>query len=96
MDKGALGIHQVKLVVQAREDFCHSSRVGDHAHGALHFGKVASWHYSGWLVVDTALETSGAPVHKLDGPAPQHSLQTGFHYLSSKAESRLAEDAAFL
>jgi hypothetical protein len=41
--------------------------VGQHAHGALHLGQVASGHNGGWLVVDTALEASGAPVDELDG-----------------------------
>jgi len=36
VDEGTLGVHEVELVVQAREDLGHSGGVGDHAHGALH------------------------------------------------------------
>ena len=35
-------------------------------------GKIASWHNSGWLVVDAALEACWAPVDKLDGPARRY------------------------
>lgn len=63
--KGALGIHQVELVVQAGEDLGDGSGVGDHAHCALHLGQVAAGHHSRGLVVDAALEAGGAPVHEL-------------------------------
>lgn len=43
------------------------SGVGDHTARTHDLGQIASWHYSGWLVVDTALEASGAPIHKLNG-----------------------------
>merc|ERR1711893_498995 len=41
--------------------------VGQHAHGALDFGEIATGYYSWWLVVDAHLKTSGAPVDELDG-----------------------------
>lgn len=40
--EGALGIHEVELVVEAGENFRDGSRVGDHANGALHLGKVTT------------------------------------------------------
>merc|ERR1719162_969645 len=62
-----LGIHKVELVVDAGEHFGDSRGVGDHAHGALHAGKIATGDNGGGLVVDTALEAGGAPVDELDG-----------------------------
>merc|ERR1719371_50573 len=40
---------------------------GDHADGSHDFGEITSWDNSWWLVIDTALEASGAPVDELDG-----------------------------
>uniref|UniRef100_K3X1R8 Secreted protein n=1 Tax=Globisporangium ultimum (strain ATCC 200006 / CBS 805.95 / DAOM BR144) TaxID=431595 RepID=K3X1R8_GLOUD len=66
VNKGALGVHQVELVVDAREHFSDGRRVRDHAHGTLHASKITAWYNSWRLVVDTALETRWAPVHELD------------------------------
>merc|ERR1712227_296350 len=68
VDEGTLGVHKIELVVNAGEDLSNGGGVGDHAHGAQDLGKVTTGHDSGWLVVDTALEASGAPVDELDGP----------------------------
>jgi len=68
VDEGTLGVHKVELVVKAGEDLSNGSGVGNHAHSALDLGEVTSGDDSGGLVVDSALETSGAPVNKLDGP----------------------------
>merc|ERR1712196_222064 len=68
MDEGSLGVHEIELVINAGEDLSDGGGVGDHAHGAHDLGKVTTGHDSGWLVVDTALEASGAPVDELDGP----------------------------
>merc|ERR1719261_457338 len=57
----------VELVVDAGEDLSDSRGVGDHAHGALHAGKVAARDNGRGLVVDTALEAGGAPVDELNG-----------------------------
>jgi hypothetical protein len=65
--EGALGVHEVELVVEAREHLGHGRAVGDHAHGALHLGQVAAGHHRGRLVVDPDLEPRRAPVHELDG-----------------------------
>ena len=54
-------------MVESGEDFGNGGRVGDHRDGSHDLGEVTSWNDSGWLVVDTALETSGAPVDELDG-----------------------------
>ena len=42
MHEGALGVHEVELVVQAGEDLGDGGGVGDHAHSALHLGQVAT------------------------------------------------------
>ena len=67
VNEGTLGVHKVELVVDAGENLGDGGRVGDHAHSALDLGEVAAGHDGGGLVVDSALETGGAPVDELDG-----------------------------
>eukprot|EP00962_Isochrysis_galbana_P018968 scaffold5504_cov101-Isochrysis_galbana.AAC.5 len=67
VDEGALGVHQVELVVDTRVEFGDARRVGHHGDGAHHLGQVASGHDRRRLVVDAALEAGRAPVDKLDG-----------------------------
>merc|ERR1712036_198782 len=62
VDEGTLGVHEVELVVNAGQSLGHSSGVGNHRARAHDLGEIATGHHSGWLVVDTALETSGTPV----------------------------------
>ena len=68
MDEGALGVHEVELVVDAAEGLGDGGGVGHHADGALDAGQVAAGADGGGLVVDAALEARGAPVDELDGP----------------------------
>mmetsp|Transcript_17501 Transcript_17501/g.47426 ORF Transcript_17501/g.47426 Transcript_17501/m.47426 type:complete len:209 (+) Transcript_17501:67-693(+) len=79
--KSTLGIHEVELVVQTGEDLADCGGVGDHAHRALNLGQVTAWHDSGGLVVDAALEASGAPVHKLDGALGLDGCHSGIDVL---------------
>jgi len=67
VDEGTLGVHEIELVVNAGEDLSDGSGVGQHADGTLDLGKVTTGDDGGGLVVDTALESSGAPVDELDG-----------------------------
>merc|ERR1719273_2116632 len=67
MDEGTLGVHEIELVVDSGEDLSDGSGVGDHADGAHDLGEITTWHDSGWLVVDTALETGWAPIDELNG-----------------------------
>jgi len=67
VDESTLGVHEIELVVNSGEDLSDGGRVGDHADGAHDLGEITTWHHSGGLVVDTALEASGAPVDELDG-----------------------------
>jgi hypothetical protein len=54
-------------VVNAGEDLSDGGGVGDHADGAHNLGEIATGNNGRGLVVDTALETGGAPVNELDG-----------------------------
>jgi len=67
VDEGSLCVHKIELMVESREDFSDGSGVGDHAHSSHDLGEVTAGNDGGRLVVDTALETSGAPVDELDG-----------------------------
>ena len=60
-------VHEVELVINAREDLRDSRGVGDHAARTHDLGQVTTGDYRGWLVVDAALEASWAPVHELNG-----------------------------
>merc|ERR1712125_252243 len=66
MHECTLAIHQVKLVVDTREDFGNGRGVADHANSAHHLRKITARHHSGRLVVDAALESGGAPIDKLN------------------------------
>jgi hypothetical protein len=68
MDEGTLGVHKIEFVINAGEDLGDSGRVGDHAHGAHNLGKITTGDDGRGLVVDSTLETGGAPVNELDGP----------------------------
>merc|ERR1711981_1030745 len=68
MDEGSLGVHKIELMINPGEDLSDGSGVGDHAHGSHDLGEVSTGDDGGRLVVDTALETGGAPVDELDGP----------------------------
>jgi hypothetical protein len=67
VDEGALGIHQVELVIQTCPCLSDGSGVGQHADGTLNLGQIASWNDSWWLIVDADLEASWTPVDELDG-----------------------------
>jgi hypothetical protein len=81
VNEGTLGVHQIELVVQTREHLTNGGGVGDHAHGTLHLGKVTTGDNGWWLVVDSTLETSGAPVNKLDGTLGLDSGNSGVDVL---------------
>ena len=59
-------VHEVELVINAREDLRDSRGVGDHAARTHDLGQVTPRHYGRWLVVDAAFEASWAPVHELN------------------------------
>merc|ERR1719158_154261 len=81
VDEGALGVHQVELVVQPCPSLGDGSGVGEHAHGALHLRQVATRDHGGRLIVDADLEASGAPVDKLDAALALDGGNGGVHIL---------------
>ena len=63
----AAKLHEVELVINAREDLRDGRGVGDHTARTHDLGQVTP-RYNGWrLIVDAALEASWAPVHELNG-----------------------------
>ena len=67
MDEGSLGVHKIEFVVNSGEDLSDGSGVGDHADGSHDLGEITTWNNGWWLIVDSALESSWAPVDELDG-----------------------------
>jgi hypothetical protein len=67
MDEGSLGVHEIELVIDSGEDLSDGGRVGDHADGSHDLGEITTWDNGWWLIVDTTLESSWAPVDELDG-----------------------------
>jgi hypothetical protein len=67
VDKGTLGVHEVELVRQSGPSLTNGSGVGQHAHGTVDGCEVTVGDVLGWLVADTDLESSRAPVDELNG-----------------------------
>merc|ERR1711975_137760 len=67
VDECTLRVHEVELVVHACEHLGDRGGVCDHAACTLHLGEITTRNNSRWLVVDTTLEASWAPVDELDG-----------------------------
>jgi len=68
MDESSLGVHEIEFVIDSGEDLSDGSGVGDHAACAHNLGEITTGDDGRGLVVDSALETGGAPVDELDGP----------------------------
>mmetsp|Transcript_7676 Transcript_7676/g.16556 ORF Transcript_7676/g.16556 Transcript_7676/m.16556 type:complete len:202 (+) Transcript_7676:169-774(+) len=79
MHESTLRVHQIELVVNAAESFSNGGGVGHHAHSTLDTSKISSGNDGRRLVVDTTLESSGAPVHKLNGPLRLDGGHGGVH-----------------
>jgi hypothetical protein len=67
VDEGTLAVHEVELVGESGPGLANGGGVGQHADGAVDGGEVTVGDVLGWLVADTDLETSRAPVNKLNG-----------------------------
>merc|ERR1740115_65996 len=67
MHECTLGVHEVELVVNAREDFCNGGGVADHAACAHDLRQITTWNHCWRLIVNSTLESCGTPVHELDG-----------------------------
>jgi hypothetical protein len=66
VNEGTFGVHKIELVVNAGKSLSDGGGVGNHAYSSLDTGKITTWNNGRWLVVDTALETSWAPVNELN------------------------------
>merc|ERR1719377_156000 len=67
VNKGSFSIHKIEFMIDSGENFSNSSRVRDHADSSHDFSEITSWDNSWWLIVNTAFETSWAPINELDG-----------------------------
>jgi len=67
VDESSLGVHQVELCVDSGKDLSDSGGIAEHDKSSLDLSHLATWDSDGGLVVDTALESGGAPVYELDG-----------------------------
>jgi len=99
VDKSALGVHEVEFVGESGPGFCDGRGVGKHAprtnqldlddipsenlHGTVDFGEIAIGHHLWWLVADTDLETSRAPIDELDGALGFESSNGNVHVLGN-------------
>ena len=66
MDKGSLGIHKIEFMIESAEDFSNSSSIWDHAACSHNFSKITSRDNCWWLIVDSNLESSWAPINELN------------------------------
>merc|ERR1712100_791175 len=67
MDESSLGVHKIELMIKTSPCLSDGGGVAQHAHGTLYLGEIATWDNGWWLVVDSDLEASWAPVDELDG-----------------------------
>merc|ERR1711933_288904 len=81
MDESTLGVHEIELVVDAREHLRDRGGVADHTARTHDLGQVATWHHSRRLVVDAALEPGWAPVDKLDSALSLDRCHSSVHVL---------------
>ena len=67
VDEGSLGVHQVEFMIESAEDLSNGSGVADHAASSHDLGEITSRDDCGGLIVDSDLESSGAPINELNG-----------------------------
>merc|ERR1740138_1581036 len=67
MHKSALGVHEIKLVINARENLGNGGAVRNHAASTHHLGQVTTWDHGRRLVIDAAFKPGRTPVNKLNG-----------------------------
>jgi hypothetical protein len=87
MDEGSLGVHEIEFVINSGEDLSNGSGVRDHAACSHNLSKITTWYDSGWLIVNTALETSWAPVNELDGSLGLYGGDSGVDILGDDITS---------
>jgi len=67
MDEGSFGVHQIEFVIESAEDFSNGGGVADHAASSHDLSEITSGDNCGWLIVDSDLESSWAPIDELNG-----------------------------
>jgi len=87
MDEGSLGVHKIEFVVQSGENFSNSGRVRDHTNSSHNLSQVTTWDNSWWLIVDTNLESSWAPINELDGSLGLDGGNSGINVLGDNITS---------
>merc|ERR1711885_12352 len=92
VDKGPLGVHEVKLMVRPGPGLSNSSGIAQHTDSPADLSKVATRDNSGWLVVNAYLESSRTPVNKLDAPLGLDGGNGSVHVLGHHVSS--VEEAA--
>ena len=65
VDESSLGVHKIEFMIKTSPCFSNGSCVAQHANSSLYFSKIATRYNSWWLVVDSNLETSWAPIDEL-------------------------------
>jgi len=55
-------------MINSGEDLSDGCGVGDHAYSSHDLSEITTWDNSWGLIVDSALESSWAPIDELDGP----------------------------
>merc|ERR1719150_2320376 len=65
VDEGTLGVHQIKFMIQSGPSFSNGSSVAQHANSTWDLGQITTRNNSWWLIVDTDLESSRAPIYEL-------------------------------
>merc|ERR1719219_3011878 len=66
MDESTLAVHEIELVVDAREHFGNGGRIANHAHCAHDLCQIASRHNRRRLVINATFESRGAPINELN------------------------------
>merc|ERR1719484_231358 len=78
VDESSLGVHKIEFMVDSGENFGDGSGVGDHAASSHDLGEITTGNDGRGLVVNSALETGGAPVDELDGSLGLDGGDSGF------------------
>merc|ERR1712168_821183 len=67
MHESTLGVHEIELMIKTGPCLGDGCGVAQHADRTLHLSQIATGYDGRGLVVDTHLESSWAPIDKLDG-----------------------------
>jgi len=74
-------------MVESGENFSDGSGVGDHTNSSHDLGKITSWNNGGGLIVDSDLESGGAPIDELNGSLGLNGGNSGIDILGDDITS---------